>query len=197
MAVVVSPFLAPCVLPCGGGGSFHPLSPSLCLLGLDSVLFWAPVGLWFVLHSSLCPIVCLSKDLDAFSSLRGVWPYSFSLYMSLSSLYVGVSGFGSCPSYTGRRAPPQAPSPPPRPVLPAVPLGPRVPSVQGPCSEGLGLGLLGVRGSGETGPTGLSTPRTGVPADLVDSCTACPLLPLAPTDTHTRVWAREKGRPVQ
>lgn len=59
VAVVVSPFLAPCVLPCGGGGSFHPLSLCFVSLGLDSIvlLSWAPVGavvLSFLLPMPYC-----------------------------------------------------------------------------------------------------------------------------------------------
>lgn len=53
MAVMVSPFLAQCVSPCGGGGGFHPLSLGfVCLSGLDSdcsALLGSSGGCGFVL----------------------------------------------------------------------------------------------------------------------------------------------------
>ena len=85
--------------PAGEGEASTRSLCALCAsLGLDSdcSLSWAPVGA-VVLSSSLCCIMCFSKDLDAFFLFAGCLALRLSLYtcLCLHAAYVGVSGFGS------------------------------------------------------------------------------------------------------
>ena len=99
MAGMVSPFLAQCVSPCGGGGGFHLLSLGfVCLSGPGLRLFRSPGlqwGLWF------CPpphaVLCESKDLDAFFLFAGclAFPTSLCTRLCIHAAYVGVLGIGS------------------------------------------------------------------------------------------------------
>lgn len=130
------------VLPQGGGGGFHLAVSVLCSLGLTR-LFRSPGssvwGLWFCPSPSLCPIVCLSKDLDAFFLFYGCLALQLLLYtcLCLHAAYVGV--YDVPVILVG--GPPSGSHPHPAPSLCCTPWAPRpLPVLRAPVVKVWGWG---------------------------------------------------------